>query len=376
MTQVEATTADARQDVEEPAAATLAVRAYDAVGAAEVAAGADPHAAVRDAFVRQHAHGSFFHLTGWGEVIARVHGHERRDLLAWRGSELVGVLPLMLCRGLRGRNLYSMPYAVYGGPIGVDDEVERALVHEAGELGRRERVGRVELRYLRDTGDDLPVSDLYWTFLKDLPDDPEGVLKGMPKKARAEARKARKRHGLELIEGEWYVDDLARLFLQNKHTLGSPALPPEHFHVLLEDLPRDEVFVHLVRRDREPMAAVMSFAFEGTLIAYYAGTKPGADRSCSASNFMYMALQEWAVERGFKRFDFCRSRGDSGAFQFKKHQGFEPTPLHYRYLLVRDSGLPTFTPSNPKTRILRAGWSKTPLWLAQRLSRRLARYLP
>ena len=72
-----------------------------------------------------------------------------------------------------------------------------------------------------------------------------------------------------------------------------------------------------------------------TLIAYYAGTQPGADRTVSASNFMYMALQEWAVERGFRRFDFCRSRVGSGAFDFKRHQGFEPTQLHYCYHLAR-----------------------------------------
>ena len=106
-----------------------------------------------------------------------------------------------------------------------------------------------------------------------------------------------------------------------------------------------------------------------------AGTRTGADRAVSASNFMYMALQEWAVERGFRVFDFCRSRADSGAFQFKKHQGFEPVPLHYRYALVRDKDTPSFTPSNPKTRVLRSAWSHLPLWLARRLSATLARFI-
>jgi hypothetical protein len=120
----------------------------------------------------------------------------------------------------------------------------------------------------------------------------------------------------------------------------------------------------------------MSFAFGRTLIAYYAGTQPWADRAVSASNFMYLALQEWAVEQGFRVFDFCRSRVRSGAYEFKRHQGFEPVPLHYRYHLVRRGQLPNFTPSNPRTALLRAAWSKLPLWLARSLSGRLARYLP
>jgi hypothetical protein len=197
----------------------------------------------------------------------------------------------------------------------------------------------------------------------------------MPKKARAEARKARTKFGLEMGEGEWYADDLARLFLENKHGLGSPSLPPRHFRALLESFP-GEVFVHLVRRERMPLAAVMSLAFRDTLIAYYAGTAVGADRSFKASNFMYLALQEWAVRRGFRVFDFCRSRADSGAFAFKCHQGFEPRQLHYRYHLVRARRVPSFTPSNPKTQVLRATWARLPRWLVRRASNRLARYLP
>ena len=330
----------------------------------------------RTHFVRSHPDATFFHQRDWTRVVERVHGHRPHDLHAWRGEELVGVLPLMYCRGLSGRKtLVSTPYATYGGPLAADREAELALVAAAHDAGRELGVGHVELRYLDDPGLDLPGTDLYATFLRELPDDPAQILAGMPKKARAEARKARNRHALELAQGVWYVDDLSRLFLENKHMLGSPALPTEHFRTLLEVFPED-AYVHLVRHRGEPLAAVMSFGFRDSLIAYYAGTQPGADRAYSASNFMYMALQEWAVERGFRTFDFCRSRVDSGAFSFKRHQGFEPRPLNYRYDLIRRKSVPSFTPSNPRTAMLRRTWSKLPRWMARRLSDRLARYLP
>ena len=327
----------------------------------------------RDALVRTAPEGSFFQLSGWRRFVHELYGHEPVELAAWRDGELVGFLPLMDCRGFLGsRKLISMPYAVYGGPTtraGTSEPgaIKRALVAEARAVADQRRVQYMELRYEDEPDDDATGTDLYWTFQRELPDDPDGVLAAMPKKSRAEARKARKRHGLELTEGVWYADDLYRLFLHNKHTLGSPALPPEHFKRLLAAFPRD-TYVHLVRKGRDPLAAVMSFAFGDTLIAYYAGTSPDADRSYSASNFMYMALQEWAVERGFKVFDFCRSRGDSGAFRFKVHQGFEPEPLHYRYFhWMRDQGaVPSFTPSNPRTAhpalhlvaSSRCGWSR------------------
>ena len=333
--------------------------------------------AARDAFVQGCPDASFFHQSGWRRVIQRVFGHYPRDLVAFRGERCVGVLPLMETRTLSGgRNLISMPYGVYGGPVAQEPSIARQLVERAKAMADELAVKRLEIRYLKDPGDDgMQESSLYWTFIRDLPSDPADVLKGMPKKARAEARKARNRHGLELCHGDWFIHDLWRLFLQNKQALGSPGLPLKHFHAIQEEF-GDRTCVHIVRKDRDPVAAVMSFCFRDTLIAYYAGTVPGADRACSASNFMYMALQEWAVEQGYRVFDFCRSRADSGAFSFKRHQGFEPQQLHYRFHLVKAKSLPSFTPSNPKTRILRSTWSKLPAWLAQTASERLARYLP
>lgn len=331
----------------------------------------------RDAFVRSHRRGTVFHQSRWRRTVNRVFRHAGWDFGAWRDDELVGVLPMMRVKALPlGENLVSMPYAVYGGALGSDAGVERALLVRAIGEADRLRVGRLELRSVDPAPEGLGLveSALYATFVKDLPDRPEGVLEGMPKKARAEARKARDRNGLRLVEGRWYVEDLARLFTLNKRQLGSPSLPPAFFRTLLEELD-DDVVVHLVVRDGEPLMGVMSFLDGDTLIAYYSGTAPGADRAYSTSNFAYMALQEWSVERGFARFDFCRSRRDSGAFSFKQHQGFEPTDLHYSYHLVTKKDLPALTPSNPRTAVLRRTWSRLPLRVVNRLSPFLARYL-
>jgi predicted N-acyltransferase len=197
----------------------------------------------------------------------------------------------------------------------------------------------------------------------------------MPKKARAEARKARDKHGLGLVEGIWYLEDLYQFFHLDKRALGSPGFPYALFHGLRKEF-GEAVRVHLVHAGRQPLMAIMSFVWRDTLMAYYAGAAPGANRDYSVSNYAYMALQEWAVARGLKRFDFGRSRKDSGAFDFKRHQGFEPVDLQYRYHLVRDRRPPSLTPSNPRMRLPREIWSRLPLGVTRRLSNLLAKYLP
>ena len=335
------------------------------------------HDEARDEFVRGHERGTVFHQSHWRRTVNRVFHHAGWDFGAWRDDQLVGVLPLMRIKSLpRGENLISMPYAVYGGALGQSSQITEALLREGIAAARQLGVGRLELRSIDAAPPALGLveSDLYATFMKQLPETVEEVLAGMPKKARAEARKARKKHGLQLVDGRWYVEDLARLFTLNKRQLGSPSLPADFFRTLLEEL-GDRVVVHLVVHEREPLMGIMSFLDGDTLIAYYSGTAPDADRNYSASNFAYMALQEWSVEHGFKKFDFCRSRRDSGAFSFKQHQGFEPTPLHYSYCMVKKQGLPALTPSNPRTALLRRTWSRLPLPVVQRLSPMLARYL-
>lgn len=333
--------------------------------------------AQRDALVRSQPLGTPFHLSAWRRAVEGCFGHQACDLLALEGGRVVGVLPLMRCRAPTGASaLISVPYAVYGGAVAERPEVELTLVRAALEQARSERVRRLELRCLAAPPvEGLVPHELYATFVRELPEKPEAVLERMPKKARAEVRKARDRHGLCLREGAWYLGDLVQLFQRNKRSLGSPALPRRFFRALAGESALG-ARVHAVHSAGAPVAAVMSFVWRDTLLAYYAGSAEGADRELSASNFMYMALQEWAVQQGLRRFDFGRSRKDSGAFQFKRHQGFEPRDLPYRVALVTDRSPPSFTPSNPRTRWLRATWSRLPLWATVRLSGALARYLP
>ena len=87
-------------------------------------------------------------------------------------------------------------------------------------------------------------------------------------------------------------------------------------------------------------------------------------------------LQERCVAQGWSVFDFGRSRVDTGPYRFKVNQGFEPTPLPYRFALLKARELPSFNPSNPKTEGLRRTWTKLPDWVTDAASGVLMRWLP
>ena len=354
-------------DADEPASFPVRVR--------ELLPGED---ARWDAFVRDHDGGTFFHLSGWRKVVEDVFGHVPYYLVAERGREWLGVLPLFWVKSpFVGKNMISLPYAVYGGVLAADGDeaITTTLKETARAQGVELSADYVELRneVAQSTGN--PTSDLYVIYRKELPKEPGEVMAGIPKKARAEVRHAHEKFHLKFEESK----DLAaffQLFSKNKGRLGTPSLPLRWFKALFEEF-GSNVVIHAVRTpDDQMIAAVMSFCHKGAIYAYYSGSNAKFHRT-GVNDFIYAKIMEWGVEKGFHTFDFGRSRADTGAGRFKRNMGFEATPLQYEYMLLHEAAeLPNFHPSNPRLRLWQRVWSGLPSFIAKGLGGRLSRYLP
>ena len=332
----------------------------------------------RDAYVRLHERSTVFHLSGWARAVERAFGAERRDLIALEGDRIVGALPLSSCRrALGGSNWISAPWGVYGGPIADRPEIAEQLVSAAMERASDAGARRLELRCIEDPKiKGLTPSDLYVTFRKALPEREEDVVRTFPRTERKYLRHAVERHGLWVEEGHHLRHELAQLFLLSKRALGSPGLPDVWWRALEEGLGTDYV-LHAARKGEEILGVTLTFLHQREASMYYIGTSPEANQRYHVTTYLIAKCMEWSVRHGYQLFDLGRSRRDSGSCLFKINQGFEPTPLHYRHaLLSAEARVPSFTPSNPRTALLRKTWSQLPLWACDRLSRRLATFLP
>jgi FemAB-related protein (PEP-CTERM system-associated) len=341
-----------------------------------------------DSYVSRHPLGTFFHRTGWSRVVGEQFRHQPHHLVVEEGRRWLGVLPLFLAKSpFLGKNLISVPYAVYGGVLADDERAQAALLARAAALGREMGVGYVELRHLEARPGERPRSPLYVTFRCDLPEHVEDVMGNIPKKARAEVRcardpaapaiagKRRESFGIK-VTPDGTVEELFGLFAENKRRLGSPALPLRWFQGLVEEFGKAAVIHRAVDTSGRTLAAVMSFCWKDTVYAYYSGARNDVNDT-GVNNWIYCAIMEWAVAQGYRKFDFGRSRADSGPAKFKKNMGFAAEPLHYEYLLVgRGSKMPDFHPSNPKLDLPRRVWSHLPMFVCNRLGARLSRYIP
>ncbi len=67
---------------------------------------------------------------------------------------------------------------------------------------------------------------------------------------------------------------------------------------------------------------------------------------------------------------------NSGSYNFKKNQGFEPTLLGYQFDMPNGGPLPNLTPSNRKFHFAQQVWKKLPLALTRPLGSWLSASIP
>jgi FemAB-related protein (PEP-CTERM system-associated) len=326
-----------------------------------------------DAFVRASDDGTPFHLSAWKRAVEETYGQRSHYLMARRGGALEGVLPLFEVRGITGEKaLVSIPYAVYGGVCATSPETARALVDAATELGRRRGAAYVELRQRRDLGLGLPVKSLYVTFSRPISPDEEENAKAIPRKQRRMTRQGAK-YGMRASIGHEYLDRFYEIYAESLHRLGTPVFPKRLMQAIAKHYDK-ECEVLAVWHDERIVAGVLSLYFEGQVLPYY-GAVMRLPNVPGVAHYMYWELMCHAAKRGDRVFDFGRSREGTGAYEFKRHWGFEPVPLPYQYVLLRRRELPDLNPSNPKTKRLTETWKKLPLAVTNRLGPVLTRWL-
>ncbi len=325
-----------------------------------------------NAFVHAHPDGTFFHQAEWRDVLRRAFGHRTHYLLAERGGQICGVLPLAEVKSLLfGHALVSTPFCVYGGIVAADAAGRAALEGAACRLARELQVEHLEMRNRRRLHPDWAAKDLYFTFRKPIDPDPERNLLAIPRKQRAMVRKGIK-EGLR-AEVDERLDRHYRMYSSSMRNLGSPIFARRYLEILKETF-GDACDVLTILKDDVPVASVLNFYFRDEVLPYYGGGSARA-RALAANDFMYWQVMERARQRGCRVFDYGRSKRDTGAFDFKTNWGFEPSQLFYEYYLVRRKDMPNLSPSNPRFGTAIRLWQRLPVGVTQFVGPHLAKYL-
>lgn len=329
-------------------------------------------------YAATHMDAALFHDLRWTDAVRSGYGFRNRHLVAERAGKIVGVLPLTLIASpLLGRSLISTAFSVGGGVLADDEEIARALGAHTLDLGRRLGVNYVELRGGPSPGAGYKEkTDVYASFVKEMPADGEAIRDWLPRNRRAEVKKALR---IDEPNGDGFrmtndTREFYRVYAPALRNLGTPAMPRKFLDALKTNF-GDDIEIGLVEHRGKPVAGLFSFWFRDRVMPYYIGADRKA-RDIRAYDYLYYKLMRRAVDRGVRIFDFGRSKIGSTHFDTKTYWGFEPAPVIYHVALVRAKELPNVNPNNPKFARFVALWRRLPLPLANFLGPIVARNFP
>lgn len=327
-------------------------------------------------YVSRHPEATFFHELTWRRAVERGFGHQDRSLVATEDGKLVGVLPLIQVESLiAGRLLISQPYATYGGALADSGELAISLLEAAARLSIEIQARSLEIRSLHAIQKTWNTSHGHVTFRGPLPEVPSAVDSFLPRKARAAARSAALKHSLTVEFGPHLLPEVWRLYSRSMRRLGSPNYPMQFFQALTDEAP-DRVVAQIVRERGHPVASLLSLLHRQTFMPYFAGIDDRAG-IYGLSHYLYAASMRWAVEHGYRTYDFGRTRVDNkGAFEFKRLCGFEPQPLEYQVHVRQGQTEPDLNAGSARWAAARGIWQKLPLAITRPLGGFVSRSIP
>jgi FemAB-related protein (PEP-CTERM system-associated) len=329
-------------------------------------------------FVAEHRAGSPFHRPAWLHAVARGTGNAALALVAERNTDIVAFLPLNEIHSpIFGRVLASSGFAVDGGLLADDSADTAAIFAAVEELALRRSCPTVELR-----GGAIPAQSQCWAlkseshcgFVRELAEDDEAQLTAIPRKQRAEVRKALKIDD-DIAIGSDPINREAHyaVYAESVRNLGTPVFPRALFDAVLDGFGEDADIL-TVRHEGEPVASVLSLYHRGAVMPYWGGGTWDA-RRLRANDRMYYELMLHARRKGCTHFDFGRSKTNSGAFHFKRNWGFEPEPLTYATWTAPGAQARDADPTSSKHSLQIAVWQRLPLGIANRLGPLISRGL-
>ncbi len=335
-------------------------------------------------YVSTHPAGTFFHQWQWREIICHSFGYKALYLCAQNKSGIQGVLPLFLVRSLLfGRSLVALPVAVYGGAVASSDSAENKLLEKAMQLGTEHRANYLELRgnpySLKTSTVTSTISasakekDIYVTFMAEIDPSDNVNLSRIPRKQRRMVKQGEK-HGLRFVLDNDRLREFYEIYAASVRNLGTPVYGYGYFEKILESFAHT-CKVFLVEYRGKVIAGVLVFFYKNQILPYYGGALKEYFH-LAPSDFMYWELMRYGAAHGYQIFDFGRSKQGTGSFNFKRHWGFEPTPLPYLYYPLKNQTIPDTSSLNPKLQWAIRLWKNLPLKLTMTMGPRIIKHIP
>ena len=321
---------------------------------------------------------SYIGLDSWMDFIHEVYGHPVHRFVALENDRPLGALSMLEVKHpVFGNYLATAPFGSYGGFAFENHEARDLLVDEAHRLAKEVNAEYVSLRF-DDTASTPPGGwvehPVYFTYLINLPGNPNELLKRFSSDHRNHIRKSLKK-GFYIRFGHLdLLDDAYEALALSMHELGSPYHSKTYLRKMAEFL-GDTLEFAVSYDSKGKISGGGVFIYQGKTIFNLHANVLRFARSSYAGEFLYWSVIEHAMQKECRTFDLGRSLVGSGNDVFKSKWAPEKKPLAYWFWLAPGHELPSLNQKNPKFQFAIATWKLLPKFIIRPLGPYLIRGL-
>lgn len=306
--------------------------------------------------------GSFFHGSGWMEVLRDSYGFRAVGLVFRRGESVVGLVPLVeVLSAFTGRRGVSLPFADECPPLVPDGTPAANLLGPLVEFTRQQGWDYVEVRGVGDSLRPDVASVGFYGHRIELPSDPAVLWDRLKSPVRTGVRKAEAEGvGTEISTSIEALREFHHLYRLTRQRHGLPPQPFSFFAAIHDRvISRGAGRIVLARGAGRCLAGAVFLEHGGRALFKY-GAFDARYQHLRANNLLFWTAFRHYIGKGFSFIDLGRTSLDnSGLRRFKQGWASEEYSLQYaKYDLRKDAFV--------KEADMTAGWYNWAFRLAPR----------
>ncbi|HUI90877.1 MAG TPA: GNAT family N-acetyltransferase [Chitinivibrionales bacterium] len=332
-----------------------------------------------DSFVKSHAEGTPYHLSGWMKTIAATYGFKPLLYAAKDAAdEVAAVLPFFIIKNImNGKRSVSLPFSDYGGQLlgeaCKNEDVFSGICNKNPNLFKQ-----VELRGGLPFSTSFVSNACYTRHVLDLQRDVETVYKNINKRTIQYSIRKAEKAGVTVTERRDAagMEEFVRLNSLTRKKHGVPSQPRKWFDHLVEKIiVRGDGFILLAALDSRIIGASIFLICGNSLHYKYNASDPSILHTVSPNHLITWTGIKWGIEHGFRRLDFGRTSSDNeGLMRYKEMWGTQAIAIPY-YYFPKVVGASSVNEKSLPYRIYTAGWRMLPDPVAELASSVVFRFL-
>lgn len=278
-------------------------------------------------FIERHPASSIFHTPQWLESLRKTYDYRPIAFTtSSEGQELQdGIVFAEIESWLTGRRLVSLPFSDHCEPLTRGPSELTTILPKIEAMTGLRKWKYVEIRPLPETTSRLTSAGIFpresFAFHSlDLQPDTNALFKSFHKSCIQRKITRADREGLryEVGRSKEFLDHFYSLLLITRRRHQLPPQPRTWFQNLT-DLFGERLSIHIVFKDQDPVATILTIRHKDTLVYKYGCSDARFHKLGGMIHLFWKAVQQAKAE-GLRWFDLGRSElSNSGLIEFKGH---------------------------------------------------------